>query len=96
MSYCYSCGKEFPGDIKVFRSTECPFCGRDVRVCLNCEFYSPGSNYDCREHVSEAVIEKDKANFCDYFRLGANKSSGSVKRRAEEARSNFNNLFGDE
>ena len=96
MSYCFACGIEFPENIQVYRTTECPGCGRDVKVCLNCKFYSPGSNYDCREHISEPVRDKEKANFCDNFKLGDRKSEGGKDKKATEARSAFNDLFGNE
>ena len=96
MSYCYACGYEFPDDFKVFRTTDCPSCGRDVKVCLNCIFYSPGSHYDCRENVPEAVKEKDKSNFCEYFKLGGKSDGGKTEKKARNARSAFDNLFGNE
>ena len=66
MSNCYSCGTALPRE-KVFRSTVCPGCGKGVRVCLNCTFYSPGSHWDCRETISELVRDKDTVNFCDFY-----------------------------
>lgn len=99
MSYCYACGYQFPDEMNVYRSTECPSCKRDVKVCLNCKFYSRGSNMDCREHISEPVIDKDKANFCDYFKLGGSSSGGGSSNKvdkADKARSEFNSLFGND
>ncbi len=100
MSNCYSCGKEFPAGLGVYRTTECSFCGKDVKVCLNCEFYSQGSHLDCRENISEPVIDKDKANFCDFFKLADNslngKSNCKASEKAAKARSAFENLFADE
>ena len=96
MSCCFACGHVFPEDFKVFRSTECPSCGRDVKVCKNCVFYSPGSNMDCREHISDPVSDKEKSNFCDFFKLGGGSSDGKTDKRAHDARSSFNSLFGDE
>ena len=96
MSYCYACGHQFAEDLKVYRSTECPSCGKDVKVCKNCEFYSPGSNMDCREHISEPVKDKERSNFCDYFKLGQGTASGKIAEKAEKARSDFNSLFNDE
>ena len=95
MSNCHACGFQFDDGMKVFRSSECPSCGRDIKVCLNCKFYSPGSNMDCREDISEAVIDKDKANFCDYFKLGDGTSGGTVQKKADKARSEFDSLFND-
>lgn len=96
MSFCFGCGKEFPEGIKVFRTTECPSCGRDVKVCLNCLYYSPGSNMDCREHISELVKDKEKSNFCEFFKLGGASSEGKVGKKSQNARSAFDNLFGNE
>lgn len=54
---------------------QCPFCGHDLRACLNCVFYEPGAFHDCRESQAERVLEKSRSNFCDYFqyRTGAGK-----------------------
>ncbi len=96
MSVCHSCGSVFPEKMEVYRSTECPSCRSDVKVCLNCVFYSPGSHWDCRESIPEAIREKDKANFCDFFMLGGGKSGSGSKDKSDKARSDFNSLFGNE
>ena len=71
------------------RSDSCEHCGSDVRVCLNCEFYDPSSYNECREPQAERVLDKDKANFCDYFRLssgtGACNSGASSRGKAMSA-----------
>ena len=96
MSVCYYCGAGFPDNFEVYKTTECPSCGRDAKVCKNCSFYSPGSKWDCRETVPEDVRDKERANFCDYFRLGGAGSGGKMKKKAEDARSAFDSLFGNE
>lgn len=98
MASCYSCGVTLPEQIG--RSTSCPSCGKDVRVCLNCRFYAPGSHWDCRETIPEPVREKDRGNFCDYFAPAADRGGqggkGSSANRVTRARSSFDNLFGNE
>lgn len=96
MSYCYACGKEFPEDFKVYRNTECPSCGRDVKVCLNCRFYNPGAQYDCSENISEAVRDKEKSNFCEFFSLSSRAGSGIKETKAQKAREALDNLFSNE
>jgi hypothetical protein len=96
MSACFFCGKAFPENFKVYKTSECPSCGKDVKVCLNCRFYSPGSKWDCKETIPEAVRDKEKANFCEYFRLGGTASDGSLQEKSKKARSEFNSLFSDE
>ncbi len=47
---------------------ECPQCDRPLHVCLNCGFYDPAYNNQCRETQAERVVDKDRFNFCEYFR----------------------------
>ncbi len=50
---------------------ECLSCGRDTRVCRNCRFYHPSSYNGCSEPQSERILEKERANFCDFFQPGS-------------------------
>ena len=55
----------------------------------------PGfTHYGCRESIDEPVWDKDKQNFCDYFRL-TDKSLGPSKEdeRAQKSREALANLF---
>ena len=99
MARCFSCGHQFEETLKPFRSTVCPSCGADVRVCKNCRFYDPKAHWECRETVPEAVKDKERANFCDYFKLGENPitpTAGSGNEARKEARSAFDSLFSDD
>lgn len=49
------------------RTESCPQCGHDLHCCYQCRFYDPSYNNECREPQAERVVEKEKANFCDYF-----------------------------
>ena len=80
----------------VYRSSTCPSCGKDVKVCLNCRFYEPGAHWDCRETIQEPVRDKDRANFCDYFVLSRARQAKGSSKRDESARNDFNKLFGDQ
>ena len=66
---CWKCGKGIALDGPAGRSMVCATCGADVRSCKNCGFFSPGSYHDCAERVEDAVRDKERANFCDSFRL---------------------------
>jgi predicted RNA-binding Zn-ribbon protein involved in translation (DUF1610 family) len=98
MANCYHCGQELAAG-PVVRSSECPSCRRDVRVCRNCRHFSPGAHWDCRETVSDQVVDKERANFCDWFKLAGNGASGKPGGQAAEkekkARDGFAALFGD-
>lgn len=69
MAGCAFCGQDL-GEGPFGRRDECPRCGRDVHCCLNCRFYDPHAANECREPQAERVLDKDRANFCDYFLPG--------------------------
>ena len=95
---CWKCGVVNKIENPVSRSAVCESCGADLRCCKNCAFYSPGSHYDCRENVDELVTDKERANFCDYFRYSASGNGGGKSteaKKSEDARKAFNSLFGD-
>ncbi len=99
MTRCFSCRTELPDDQPFHRTEQCPNCRADLRVCRNCTFYDPSVQWECREHISEPVRDKERANFCDFFRPRSDRpeDAGAPPRQAEaeEARSKFNKLFGD-
>jgi len=66
---CYKCKNvfEFENTESIGRRDECSQCGADLRVCKNCRHFDVTSRWGCRESISEVVLEKEKANFCDYF-----------------------------
>lgn len=92
MAKCPYCSAEVSAPIH--HSSECPKCGKVLHSCKCCSFYSPDAHYGCRESVEEAVWDKEKANFCDYFRL-TEKTNGPSKEdeRAQKSREALANLF---
>lgn len=96
---CWKCRKEIDIE-KPSRSDECPFCHADLHVCKACDFYESGAHNDCRESSAEFVSDKERGNFCDYFRnskiLSQSKgdSCAAGNDKAAAARDAFNALFG--
>ena len=91
---CFFCGAG-AGNDKIYRNTLCAKCGKDLRICRNCKFYSPGSQWDCRETISEAVRDKESANFCDWFSAADDSAGANGKNtKAQNARNAFDKLFG--
>ena len=91
---CYFCGHKFDGD-KVYRSTVCTQCGHELRSCVNCRFYDSGAHWECRETISEAVADKENANFCEFFSYEDKAGHNSGSDKAKAARNAFLRLFGD-
>jgi hypothetical protein len=84
MKTCHTCGALIELEM-VGRRDECPRCGADLHVCLNCNFYDPGRANQCYEPQAERVTEKDRSNFCDYFRFQEQGRIASGKTNAEKA-----------
>lgn len=80
--YCYKCNNELVFEVKMgFRET-CHHCAADLHVCKNCQLYDPGSHNSCRESQSDYVPDKEKANFCGYFKMveGAREENKEVAK----------------
>lgn len=68
----------------VSRSDTCPHCRTDIRCCKMCDFYDTKAYNECRESNADRIVEKDKANFCDYFKLGGGGAGDAEKKRQEQ------------
>jgi predicted RNA-binding Zn-ribbon protein involved in translation (DUF1610 family) len=73
---CWNCGKELSAN-DYGRGDSCPNCGRDTRTCKGCEFYDASYNNQCKENQADRVVEKERANFCDYFKPASRKGAGA-------------------
>ena len=96
---CWKCKSNVEVLEPVSRSAECPVCHADLHSCRNCMFYSPGSHYDCHETIDELVQDKERANFCDSFKIKRDWSAGSgeagsgAEDKSSKAKDAFNALF---
>ena len=91
---CWKCRKEIDIE-KPVRGDECPLCHADLHVCKACDFYESGAHNDCRESSAEFVSDKERGNFCDYFRASKKiAASADGNDKAAAAKDAFNALFG--
>tara|TARA_Y100000768_G_C23908713_1_gene648852 strand:+ start:936 stop:1172 length:237 start_codon:yes stop_codon:yes gene_type:complete len=63
----------------VARTEECEKCYTDLRCCKMCSFYDKSAYNECREPTADRIVEKEKANFCDFFKLGAKNGQENPK-----------------
>ncbi|MDH4225318.1 MAG: hypothetical protein OEW12_06705, partial [Deltaproteobacteria bacterium] len=68
-------------------------CGADLRVCRMCGFWDPAANNQCRESQADRVVEKEAANFCDWFRPTQRQGGGETDE-AQAARKKLEAVFG--
>ncbi len=67
---CQACQTEIPlagGESVAFRDA-CDRCRADLHICLNCAHYDITIYNECRESSAERILDKDRANRCEYFR----------------------------
>jgi hypothetical protein len=92
---CWKCGHaldEMPMPLR--RRDECPACATDLHVCRMCEFYDTSVAKSCREPVAEEVTDKERANFCDYFRGQPGVQAAGGTSEAEAAKARLEAMFG--
>ncbi len=87
---CWRCGTALPPDSLPLRRAEtCVACNADLHVCKLCAFYDPGVADACRETIALAVSNKERANYCDYFKPTAGAwrgdGAGTANRAALDA-----------
>ena len=81
---CHACGDEIalgPAERVGFRD-ECPRCSADLHICCNCAHHDPTAYNECRESSAERVLEKERANRCDYFAPGRGTAGEAASARA--------------
>lgn len=94
--HCHKCGWEWALAPQPGRSDSCHGCGSDLKVCLNCTHYDAHVAHKCRERRADPVLDKEMANFCEYFELSRRAFKGVGKNAREEAaRDALKKLFGD-
>lgn len=82
MKRCYKCRNSVTLEF-VSRRDECQSCGSDLHICLNCIFLDETKANKCREPQAEYVKEKDRSNYCDYFKFKDDQQKKSDKETAE-------------
>jgi hypothetical protein len=91
---CWKCGASLADfTLPLRRLEECRQCHAELHACKMCEWYSVAVAKHCREPVAEEVKDKDRANFCDYFKPRAG-AFQPVDRDSAKAQSELEALFG--
>jgi hypothetical protein len=92
---CWRCGvslAELTPPIE--RRDECPACHAQLYVCRFCEFHDPKVAKQCREPIADEVKDKDRANFCGYFKPNPHAYVPTDPSNANQARADLVALFG--
>ena len=68
---CYKCNHtlDLTEGEKILRHEECGHCQASLYCCKMCVHYDTHSYNECREPLAERIVDKEKANFCSYFKI---------------------------
>jgi hypothetical protein len=92
---CWKCGNSLAAlSLPLLRLDECKQCGAQLHACKLCEWYDVRVAKHCRETIAEEVRDKERANFCDYFKAKENAWSGQAASAADTAKAKLDELFG--
>ena len=95
MLLCWRCGNSLEKlTLPLARLDECPACQVHLHVCRMCQYYDPAVPKACREDGADEVREKQRANFCDWFRPSEQAFDGKQAAEAQRATAKLDALFG--
>ena len=91
MSQCPNCSKEIELPEKLGFRDDCMHCNVDLHVCRFCIFFDSSAYNECKETQADRVVDKEKANFCDYFRFNSDAQAKSAQQ--DDIKQKLEDLF---
>lgn len=92
---CFRCGTSLSAlSLPLSRQDQCPGCTADLHVCKMCVYFDPAVPRQCREDGAEDVTDKDRLNFCDWFKPSESAFDPDRKSEADAAKEALAALFG--
>lgn len=93
---CYRCGASLEAlSLPFSRQDECPECSNYLHVCKMCVYYDRHVPRQCREDGAEDVRDKDRLNFCDWYKPSNKAFNADRKDEEDQAKAALNDLFDD-
>ena len=94
---CYRCGESLSAlSLPLSRRDQCPACSADLHVCKMCVHFDRNVPRQCREDGAEDVTEKERPNFCDWFKPSDRAYDPARQEAAAAAEEALDALFGDD
>lgn len=94
--HCWRCGADLSGlSLPLSRMDECPDCAVYLHACRMCVHFDAAVAKACREDDAEEVKEKERANFCDYFKPSPDAFDADRAAADSSARVQLDSLFGE-
>jgi len=94
---CWRCGQSLEKlTLPLARLDECPSCNAHLHICRMCVSYDPAVIKACCEDDADEIRAKERANFCDYFKLAENTFDADRAALEQQAATQLHGLFGDD
>jgi len=94
---CLRCGGSLSAlSLPLSRRDQCPECSADLHVCKMCIYFDKSVPRQCREDGAEDVTDKDRPNFCDWFKPSDTAFDSAANTEADAAKDALAALFGDD
>ena len=77
----------------ITRHMHCPQCFEDLHCCRLCRHFLDNATNPCDDERAEPPVNKEGANFCDFFRPRMGSYEAGRNERRDRAQSNLKALF---
>ena len=94
---CWSCGNDLSDvPLPISRQAQCSQCFQDLHACRLCQHYDASATTTCFEDRADVPVQKENANFCEYFQPQAGRFEAKRGASADDAKAQLDALFGAE
>lgn len=94
--FCWQCGTDISDTPRpISRHATCPNCHNELHCCRACRHYDPTQTMRCAEDRADPPLQKENANFCEFFNPQSNPYVETSTARSDSSRQQLNALFGD-
>jgi len=93
---CWNCGQaldHLPQPLS--RQATCPACFHELHCCRLCQHLDPRATTTCLEDRADPPVQKDNANFCEFFSPQVQAFRPADTNHSKQAREQLNALFTD-
>ena len=91
---CWQCGTPAVDEpIPLSTYAACRTCRASLHVCRLCQFDNATWRSDCNEPRAESVSDREKANFCDWFKPQVGLSATERFDQPDDEREQLASLF---
>ena len=93
--HCWNCGgtlNDVP--LPISRYATCSQCFNELHCCAMCQHNDPSKTMQCFEDRADPPLQKENANFCDFFKPSPKAHNPQSNLKHDAAHDQLNALFG--